>query len=227
MDNVRVYAAITTRGAPDWHVWVRTLATCQNAEKALGISAKVGVAPNKYAVHVARNLAVAGMEDATHLFFVDNDILLQRDALELLLSVPADIAVGCYAQLTQGGYVAPYIAVRYQGRWMSEPWEGILHDVEYAGAGCMLIRREVFQALEFPWWQWPLELENGKVKETSDDVDFCRRATAAGFKIAAHGNVFCGHAKEIDSAAMFVPGWSGPKTLQEQMTANEPVAVNH
>lgn len=227
MAGMNVQACITVRDAPDWHIWVRALAACQYAEK-FGIKTDLGIAPNKYAVHIARNMAVCAMsKDVTHLFFIDNDIFLQRDAIVLLSEVQADIAVGCYAQLTQEGRVAPYIAVRYQGRWMTEPWEGVLHDVEYAGAGCMMIRREVFDALEFPWWQWPLELNEGRIKETSDDVDFCKRAKAAGFTIAAHGNVFCGHKKEIDSAALFVPQWAGPRTLEEQQKANEPVAEQH
>lgn len=223
MDNVNVQACITVRDGPNWHVYMRTLAACQYAEKKLGIRTGLALAPNKYAVHLARNLAVNELpKEATHLFFVDNDVYLQKDAIELLLQVPCDIAVGCYANLTQKGMMAPYIVVRHSGRYMSEKWDGILEDVEWGGAGCMLIKREVFDSLEFPWFNWPVELqEGGKLKETSDDVDFCQRARAAGFTIGAHGNVFCGHEKHIDSAALFVRDWAGPATLEEQMKANE------
>lgn len=221
MDGVNVNVTITVRDAPDFHVYMRASAACRHANDN-GIKTTLGLAPNKYAAHIARNLAVAAMpKDATHLLFIDNDVYIQKDAITALLEVPCDIAVGCYAQLTQGGQISPYIAVRHSGKWMTEPWEGILEDVEFAGAGCMLIRREVFEALEFPWWNWPLELKDGKVCETSDDVDFCVRAREAGFTIGAHGGVFCGHEKHIDAAALFVSGWCGPMTIEEQAKRNE------
>lgn len=222
MADVNIQACITVRDAPNWHVYMRALAACQYADKQEGMKAGLALAPNKYAVHIARNMAVVALPpEATHLFFIDNDIYLQKDAISLLASVDADIVLGCYGQLTQGGRISPYICIRHSNRWVTESWEGVLPDVEYGGAGCMLIRREIFDALEFPWFNWPLELRDGKIKETSDDVDFCKRARAAGFTISAHGNVFCGHQKEIDSASLFVHNWSGPKTLEEQVAANE------
>lgn len=220
--EVNVQARITVRDVPNFHVYMRTLAACQHAEQSLGITCRLGVAANRYAVHVARNIAVSELpSDATHLFFVDNDVWLQRDAINLLLDVPCDIALGCYAQITKAGRIAPHIAIFADGQWLHEPFDGVRADVQWGGTGCMLIRREVFEALEFPWFQWPIELRDGKVKETSDDVDFCRRATSAGFTIGAHGNVFCGHDKQIDSAALIVPGWAGPQTLEEQEARRE------
>lgn len=213
-----VHLSITCRDKPDFHVYMQAMAACVHANSK-GVNTSFGYASSKYAVHVARNQAVGSMPDnATHLLFVDNDISVQEDAIELLLQVPCDIAAGCYVQMNKRGKLWPHIAVMKDSEWLRERWDGVLEGVDCAGTGCMLIRREVFEALEFPWFQWPLSLAGGEVRQISDDVDFCNRAKDAGFTIGAHGNVFCGHEKTIDSAVMISEGWVCPETLDQQLS---------
>lgn len=57
------------------------------------------------------------------------------------------------------------------------------------GTGCMLIRTEVFDHIEKPWFQ-TIDCESAKI---TDDAWFCDRVRAAGFKILADANVLCRH----------------------------------
>lgn len=52
-----------------------------------------------------------------------------------------------------------------------------LTKVDYAGAGCLLVRREVFEAVEPPWFKAITPSGGG------EDAFFCRKAREAGFPI--------------------------------------------
>lgn len=64
-----------------------------------------------------------------------------------------------------------------------------LTKVKVAGAGCLLVKRKVFEALERPWWRLS---EYDQVSQ-SDDVGFCCRAREAGFDIWCDPGCPVGH----------------------------------
>jgi hypothetical protein len=76
------------------------------------------------------------------------------------------------------------------------------------GAGCMLIKTEVFKHLSKPWFLEPDEIFLDKVIEingikcpltrnvATDDLFFCKKVLDAGFKIVAHGGVLPVHLDE-------------------------------
>lgn len=66
------------------------------------------------------------------------------------------------------------------------PREGLL-EVHSAGTGGMLVRRRVLEAIGDPWF----EFKQGEL--LSEDVDFCRKIRAAGFRIHADMEVRMGH----------------------------------
>jgi hypothetical protein len=195
-----------------------------------GITTSLAISEDNYTVVGARNKAVATFlrTDATHLMFVDCDVLIQEDAVVLLAAMDKDIACGCYPSTKAPKGVEhmfiPYITITRNDRWLSAWFDGIL-EVQAGGTGCMLIKREVLETLGWQWFQWPFWLDKrGDLKHHSDDVDFCMRAREAGFKIFAHGNVRCGHMKRVDIASFIFEkgkkrvevGWQGPTTLAEQ-----------
>jgi len=73
------------------------------------------------------------------------------------------------------------------------------------GAGCMLIKTEVFKHISKPWFAEPDEDFSDKVVEingvscpltrstATDDLFFCKKVADAGFKIMAHGGVLPVH----------------------------------
>lgn len=59
-------------------------------------------------------------------------------------------------------------------------------EVDYAGTGCLLVRRRVFEALEEPWF---VARDDG----AQSDYNFTLRATDAGFKAVLEPRLWVGH----------------------------------
>jgi Glycosyltransferase like family 2 len=76
-------------------------------------------------------------------------------------------------------------------RWAPWPWEDIpehgMFEVDAAGSAGMLVRRQVLDEIGDPWF----ESTNGTV--LNEDVIFCRKARAAGFRVFATADVVMGH----------------------------------
>jgi len=72
-----------------------------------------------------------------------------------------------------------------------------LLEVAYTGMGFMLVKRGVFESLEYPWFR-PIEKRIGNMVDfTTEDVSFCLRARERGWKVLADMEVKVGHEKAI------------------------------
>jgi GT2 family glycosyltransferase len=202
-EDARVLCTIPTRdGRIHEDVKDAAMFSLRRAQR-VGVQCEYMRTHERYAVPNARNRAVAAMlkADWTHLLFVDDDVRVDCDTVTKLLECDTDIAAGCYVILREeGGAHIPVIAVKTDGAWATDWWDGP-RECDAAGTGCMLIRREVFAKVGQPgnWFRWPTWInEDGDLEGCSDDVDFCNRAKAAGCSIAAHGNVRCNHFRNMD-----------------------------
>lgn len=147
----------------------------------------------KSTIHVAREMAVTKMmkENFDCLLFVDDDMEFKPDLLERLLSHDAPIVSAmafkrvhpytpCFyekCEMTDKGvYLKPYEFDEIP----KEPFE-----VEACGAACMLIRREVFEKIQYPWFL-PLPF-------TGEDISFCLQAKKAGIPILIDPAPIVGH----------------------------------
>jgi hypothetical protein len=72
-----------------------------------------------------------------------------------------------------------------------------LTQVDCCGLGCALIRKDLFEAIEKPYFFFAHEgdLTKNEVGEycIGEDMYFCRKVIKGGYQIWAHGNVLCGH----------------------------------
>lgn len=214
---------VSRDGSPNLDTFRRVDAACKRA------GGTVGVVTDPYSVAAGRNRAVADMLKGkwSHLWFVDDDVTVQQDALAVLLEMNRDIAAGCYPSVktSQAGRLSvPYITQKtMEGEWVRQWYQGE-RELSGAGTGCMVIAREVFDSLGFPWFVWREEWDGADLRRTSDDMDFCERARAKGHRIFGHGNVRCGHRKTVDVGAFIshegeeIPAvtWTGPQTIAEQ-----------
>lgn len=157
------------------------------------------------------NEVLENQPEITHLMFVDDDMTYPPDTIQLLLRADKDI---CVAQgfhkrepftpltcvLSPDGKLVPV--------HLNPITEGRVLQVNSCGGGTMLVKRRVFENVQFPWFLVQYEkIENVPeelreiVKGTmmrghiliGEDVWFFSQAQAAGFSVYCHFGIVVGH----------------------------------
>ena len=76
---------------------------------------------------------------------------------------------------------------------MRQCGNGALVDVAYTGMGFMLVKKGVFESLDYPWFK-PIEKRIGDMVDfTMEDVSFCLRARERGWNVLVDTGVRVGH----------------------------------
>lgn len=125
------------------------------------------------------------------LLMLDSDMTPEPDIIERLWELDADIASPLYFQR-----VAPHECVcgtLQEGNQFSfadlDDMDGPLQ-CDWVGAGCMLVRRHVFERMRFPWFYYDAGMRQSIFAE---DMVFCRDAGRAGFRIVVDPSIVVGH----------------------------------
>lgn len=137
-------------------------------------------------------IAVCLREGCTHLWFIDDDMVFGPDTLSRLL-VHADRDVVTAVCLSREAPYRPVLSRRlvdghYEPLWL-EPTDRGVQLVANCGFGCVLIRAEVFQALEQPW----VRLGELCADLWTDDLGFFHRVREAGFHLWCDFDLWVGH----------------------------------
>ena len=122
-------------------------------------------------------------EGCTHILFIDSDMRFPQDMIERLLKHDLDIvATNCARRRMPTGPTAQLYKENGERElvWTMPESTG-LQEVGSVGMGVMMIKREVFEALAEPWFETPWRMD--KRGYIGEDVFFCQKAAAAGFKI--------------------------------------------
>lgn len=165
-----------------------------------------------YDVATARNRGAQKALDtnADYLFFVDNDVVVPKDALINLLEDIDNVCLGFYAHrgadnVYHGNtnicrlydangekYFHYPLESEYTGTEMREMCEAGQYKVRIhgGGMGCALINTDVFKKLKYPWFDW-VHYKNGKM--LGEDLYFCEQCKKNGIKIYTDTRVNCGH----------------------------------
>lgn len=153
-----------------------------------------------YDVAMSRNkMANKALEvGADYILMVDNDVVLPKDTLKLLMEDIKPVCLGVYPyRPKEAGSVDRTIIFKNEKDFYSieemyamEP-KKIL--VPAGGLGCALISTKVFDKLSYPWFVWSGNILN-RDKECSEDVYFCKQCKAHGIPVYADFRVRCGHA---------------------------------
>lgn len=130
-----------------------------------------------------------------YLFSVDSDIVLPRDSLRKMIEADKDMVSGLYIQRIPDTHTVEIYGVTRGGGRANIPYDLLkgkgLVEVAGCGFGCVLIKRRVFEGIEYPHFEYHNALTH---KDTvSEDVDFCMKATKAGFTIWADTSIHCDH----------------------------------
>jgi len=124
----------------------------------------------------------------SHLFFLDSDVVPPADALLRLLAHNKPIISGMYCRRSPPHGLP--VAIK-NGAWLNQlpspndPNKVI--EVEYVGAGCLLIKRQVLEVMAAkpdptcpwkPWFSWKVDAQGHLPREDclSEDYVFSRRA---------------------------------------------------
>jgi len=141
---------------------------------------------------------------ASYLFFLDDDTVCPNfTLLKLHSEIEKDPTImvcgGIYC--TKQEIPAPIVFKKLGGGPFYNWKTGDVFECAGLGAGCMLIKTEVFQHLEKPWFFEPHSAPEDRVSDINgedvplaheggtDDLYFCDKVSKAGFKIMAHGGV--------------------------------------
>ena len=99
-----------------------------------------------------------------------------------------------YCKQCKQGLVNMRAAIKHKdltGHEVVRSWNtGDIVECDVIGMGFTLIKREVFEAIDEPYFYF----EHGRVENgVSEDFYFCEKARSAGYKIAVHTGVLCKH----------------------------------
>jgi hypothetical protein len=172
----------------------------------------------------ARNSIVeyALARDFTHVYMMDADMVYPQQALmeKLASDVPAVVGFSLSRQPTH----VPLFARegsrhKYQPVWPSSEdhaWYGKpelkLQRTKVLGGAGLLVKREVFEAIERPWFSFnetTIDDDTGENTEVGEDVYFTQKVVDAGFDIYCRTDIMVAHITE----AHICPGvlWDDPE----------------
>jgi len=127
-------------------------------------------------------------KDITHIFMVEEDVVVPENALENMIIEDK-----------------PIVFIDYP---VGEGWSTVCkkaNKILWSGLGCILIKREVFEKIEYPWFETDKSLkiknidtmdyviENVTNKYGGHDIIFGIKANENGFNIYCMPNIECDH----------------------------------
>lgn len=155
------------------------------------------------------NLVETALEipEWTHALLMDDDVIIPEGGLKRMIDLNTDIAFIDYPTHYTGDMWGKMGTACYDNWLPGQDWQG--KEVAWAGLGCCLVKREVFEKLEKPLFKTSENMfsrdENGKItiggefkdgEGGGEDVYFMRAARKAGFEIKQADGT-CGHARLI------------------------------
>lgn len=148
----------------------------------------------------ARNVgAMKAIElGASHIFYLDSDVIPPRDAVLRLLAHNQPIISGMYCRRSPPASVP----VMLRGnQWITQFPQGKVIEVDLVGAGCLLIQTDVLAKLPpqrdgSHWFDWRVDcphLAAQGLPPLSEDFTFCHHARQKGYKILVDTAIKCRH----------------------------------
>ena len=204
MGKKRILIGITTAETVCFQTMesIHNLIIPENTETVLRII-------HSYNVADGRNDLVNIMfaENFDYIFFVDNDVVLPKNALVDLYNMQWYFSVGTYPRKIKetlydpDPYTTLYLhneenKAVYCPHFMRFSYlqKGKITQVDCCGLGCALISKDLFEQIEQPWFFFAKEAVDGQKEYClGEDMWFCRKVIKSGFQIWAHGDVLCGH----------------------------------
>ena len=148
-------------------------------------------------VAIARNnLAEAARGE--YIFWVDDDVLPPPDTIKKLYAHDKDIVSGLYFSRQPPHYPQIHMFDDKDCRFASSVVDyerNALIEIDACGAGCMLIKRKVFDKIKKPYFNYVPATETEP--KMGEDYYFCKKVKEAGMKVYCDTSVICKHIGEM------------------------------
>ena len=164
---------------------------------------------SRFAAYGRNNVIYKTLEllpGATHVFFVDKDVLPPVDAIERLLAHDKDVVVGV-TPIYKGG--PAWSVMKYDPK---ETIDNVFNPIPYAqlpdklfrahhfGGTTVLIKRHVLEEMQYPWYQ---DVFAPGALLLGQDLFFTAKAKHCGFELWCDPTVQCGHARQTEMKTVF------------------------
>lgn len=132
--------------------------------------------------------------DATHVMFLDADMMFPKEGFYKLIKDNKDIVAGNYnvrkdpASKNTGGSTVKMMVDKQIVSVTEVPDK--LFKCYAAPTGFMLIKLDIFKKLKRPYF---VEWETPEGLHTTEDIEFCKRANDAGISIYCEPEIKIGH----------------------------------
>lgn len=167
-----------------------------------------------YDVATARNRIAQMAQDlqTDYVLMVDNDVVIPKETLRLMLEDPQEVCLGYYPHRNNDNryngktcicklkdeHGTAYYHFPLESEYSADEMRGMAEagmkkiEVHGGGMGCALINTDVFRKTSYPWYDW-VNYGDANKGMLSEDLYFCTLCRIAKIPIFADVRVGCGH----------------------------------
>ena len=144
-----------------------------------------------YSVSQVRNLIANWVVNGyDYLFAVDHDVIFDKLTLKKMIEHDKPLVSGIYRQRLPVQAIEIYDLNLKRMKYEDIHSKGLIR-IGACGFGCVLVKKEVFSAIGYPWFVYHEALNHNDT--FSEDLDFCKKALERNIEMYCDTSIICGH----------------------------------
>ena len=190
----KIYIAVPNTGSIDPELVMNLIYWSNSKMYKVQVHLPTGLVP----LDNARNTIVKDFleTDCTHILWIDSDIIPPIQTLDRLIQADKDaIGAACFSMKNDHGEYFPYpVTLRYNEEEKYQVYYGSgIEEVDAVGGACVLVKRELYEALERPY---EYHYHRDGTLALTCDFDIWQKAQAKGFKLFVDFDILCDHKRK-------------------------------
>lgn len=154
--------------------------------------------------HGAKDAKIFHGKEYDYMMWIDSDMVFEPEDFQRLLDADKNIISGVAAIDSKGmtavGFINNFNPTHYiNGRMLDQhpvDKDGLI-ELDFCGFAFLLIKKGVFESMDYPWFQAQIREVNGRIIFPSEDFSWCMKAKELGWKIYVDPKVKLGHQKMV------------------------------